>query len=224
MPNGNNSTKDTNETPLYNKECEGSDKEETQRLFEKIRKENALQKFRSTGTHPFRFDIPENTDKVKIYAKFSHQALGQAQTTTTAYAAYSPKMKSSSVLKSQEFFIHVRSSTKVVAIGNYVVFHVKTNFALPSFDWIIVSSDIILNSGREFGDNIHPETKTFSVVVSPEMSPGFHIIVHARMPKGNQIIADSAYIPVDQLSASTRHKIQFKVITCNYKLQMLETY
>jgi len=35
-----------------------------------------------------------------------------------------------------------------------------------------MSKDIIWNTGREFGENIHPELKTFSVVVSSEMTPG----------------------------------------------------
>ena len=48
-----------------------------------------------------------------------------------------------------------------------------------------MSKDIIWNTGREFGENIHPELKTFSVVVSSEMTPGFHIIVYAAVGTGN---------------------------------------
>lgn len=71
-----------------------------------------------------------------------------------------------------------------------------------------MSKDIIWNTGREFGENIHPELKTFSVVVSSEMTPGnttktsnpcgfiaspdsmgffvlgFHIIVYAAVGTG----------------------------------------
>ncbi len=56
-----------------------------------------------------------------------------------------------------------------------------------------MSKDIIWNTGREFGENIHPELKTFSVVVSSEMTPGFHIIVFAAVGTGNtkEIVAGS---------------------------------
>ena len=188
---------------------------ETQQFFNQIERENELKEFRSTGTHLFHFDIPENTRQVKLRAIFSNDDMGKARTTAMAYAAFSPKVKSSSSANSQldqQFFIHVRSSTKSVKIGNYVVFHVKCNFPFPSFDWFIVSKDIIWNSGRELGNNIHPEIKTFSVVVSTEMSPGFHIIVYTRVPKSDQIIADSAYVPIDTVSGIHPHKIQFKVM------------
>ena len=79
---------------------------------------------------------------------------------------------------------------------------------------MIVSKDIIWNNGRELGNNVHPEIKTFSVVVSPEMSPGFHIIVYTKVPvpRCNQIIADSSYITLDQVSGMHPHEIEFKVI------------
>ena len=56
-----------------------------------------------------------------------------------------------------------------------------------------MSKDIIWNTGREFGENIHPELKTFSVVVSSEMTPGFHIIVYAVVGTGStkEIVAGS---------------------------------
>ena len=192
------------------KKCETADKENT--FFEGVKKENVLQEFKTTGIYPFRFDVPENTEKLKIHAKFFNDNMGNAEATTTAYAAYSPKFKSGHESKDTQFFIQVRSSTKLVRIGSYIVLHVKTNFAFASFDWLILSKDIIWNSGREFGNNIHPETKTFSVVVSPEMSPGFHVIVYARVLKSNQVIADSSYVTIDKLRGLDPHEIELKVI------------
>ena len=72
----------------------------------------------------------------------------------------------------------------------------KYSFPFHYFDWIIMSKDIIWNTGREFGENIHPELKTFSVVVSSEMTPGFHIIVFAAVGTGNtkEIVAGLIFI------------------------------
>ena len=47
-----------------------------------------------------------------------------------------------------------------------------------------MSKDIILHSGREYGENIHAEIKTFSLVTSPEMAPGFHILVYTKIGNG----------------------------------------
>ncbi len=56
---------------------------------------------------------------------------GSAYAETTAYAAYAPLDR----------HIHVRSSNRKISVGEYVVFHVKSNFALLYFDWIIVRSE-----------------------------------------------------------------------------------
>ena len=46
------------------------------------------------------------------------------------------------------------------------------------FDWMIVSKNLILKTGREYASEIHPVVTTFSAVVSSEMAPGFHIIIY----------------------------------------------
>ena len=82
----------------------------------------------------------------------------------------------------------------------------KTNFPFEHLDWLVMSKDIITVSGRELGDNVHAEVKTFSVVVSSDMAPGFHMIVHtATLDK--EIVSDSLYVPVDAIKS---HEIEFK--------------
>ena len=44
------------------------------------------------------------------------------------------------------------------------------------------SKNNIIQAGREYGDNIHPEVKTFSLVTSPDMAPGFHVLVYTSLP------------------------------------------
>ena len=88
------------------------------------------------------------SDIFTLYSKLTFQddGDGAANTETTAYAAYSPLDR----------HIHVRSSNREISVGKYVVFHVKSNFALTYFDWIIVSKNLILKSGREYASDIHP--------------------------------------------------------------------
>ncbi len=61
--------------------------------------------------------------------------------------------------------IHVRSSNRKISVGEYAVFHVKSNFALPYFDWMVVSKNLVLKTGREIASEIHPVVTTFSIVV-----------------------------------------------------------
>ena len=91
-------------------------------------------------------------------------------------------------------------------MGRYVVFHVNSNFPFEHLDWLVMSKDIIMVSGRELGGNIHPEVKTFSVVVNSDMAPGFHMIVHSST-LDKEIVSDSLYIPVEAIKS---HEIEFK--------------
>ena len=118
-------------------------------------------------------------------------------TETIAWAAYAPK----------DHHIFVHSSTKDINIGQYAVFHVKANFPLEHFDWIIVAKNLILNSGREIAPDIFSNMITFSLVVSSDMAPGFHIIVYTKSNE-DFLLSDAAFDPVNAIN---RHKIHFGV-------------
>ena len=159
-------------------------------------KEMSFKEYRETGVHRIKFDVPKETETLKLVGYYSDTETNQRIITdTTAYAAYAPK--------DQHIFVH--SSTRNVNIGEYVVFHTKSNFPLEYFDWIIVSKNLILNSGRELGSDIFSHTITFSLVVSSEMAPGFHIIVYTKSTD-DYLISDAAFYPINAIN---RHRIEF---------------
>lgn len=184
-----------------------SDEECTQNQFYRhIRERNALLTFSHQGYYEYNIQVPPNAEKLQVTASFSNADLGNAETTVSVYQAYSPNITTTIrkpphtdhtghnpeedvVVKREKFYIYVWSSTRTPKVGEFTTFHVKTNFAFPNFDWLIMSKDIVLVGGRELGNNIHPEVVTFSIVVSAEMSPGFTILVWAAIPHSNQLIA-----------------------------------
>ena len=121
-------------------------------------KEMSFKEYRETGVHRIKFDVPKETETLKLVGYYSDTETNQRIITdTTAYAAYAPK--------DQHIFVH--SSTRNVNIGEYVVFHTKSNFPLEYFDWIIVSKNLILNSGRELGSDIFSHTRRPCFFISP---------------------------------------------------------
>ena len=154
----------------------------------------AFNEFVTSGIANFKIEVPVNATTIKLVAKFRHDNLPITETSTTGYKIHS----------SLDHFIHVSSSTRKIQIGHYVIFHVKTNFPFKSFNWVIMSKDIILLTGSEFGDNLHQEVKTFSVVASPDMAPGFHILVYVKL-NNEQVISDSAYYPVEPFQNQNIH-------------------
>lgn len=166
--------------------------------FESFSRAHVASRFRASGIARFNVDVPPDSENIGIIAKIETSTFGQAQTSARAYRT----------MATNNNFIHVRCSTKNITIGQYAVFHVKTNFPLTHFDWLILSNNLVIKSGREFGNGIHAEVKTFSVVTSPNMAPGFHIVVHASN-KNNQVLADSAYYPVITLN---NHDVEVKTV------------
>ena len=155
----------------------------------------------------FQFDVPEDVEQLKMVAYFNMVELNrQIITETIAWAAYAPK----------DHHIFVHSSTKTINIGQYVVFHVKTNFPLEHFDWVIVAKNLILNSGREIASDIFSNTITFSVVCSSDMAPGFHIIVYTKT-HDDFLLSDSAFYPVNAIN---RHRIDFGITQLKDHTQM----
>ena len=71
----------------------------------------------------------------------------------------------------------------------------QSNFALRYFNWMIVSKNLILKTGREYASDIHPVVTTFSAVVSSEMAPGFHVIIYTATTD-DYLLTDSSYFPV----------------------------
>jgi hypothetical protein len=65
--------------------------------------------------------------------------------------------------------------------------------------FLLCSKNIILNSGREYASDIHAVVTTFSVVVSSEMAPGFHIIIYTAT-YDDYLLSDSAYFPVQAIN------------------------
>ncbi len=170
----------------------------TQIIMEMYAREQEYEEYRKTGVHRIKLDIPEKTLELKLVANFQDVSQGgKAFAETTMYAAYAPLDR----------HIHVTSSSRTISVGEYVVFHVKSNFALPYFDWMVVSKNIVLKTGRELASDIHPVTTTFSVVVSSEMAPGFHIIIYTATPD-DYLLSDSAYFPVQAIN---RHRIEFSL-------------
>ena len=162
-------------------------------------KEKSYEEYRKTGVHRFTFDVPEKTEEIYMTAYYSDSKTStRAQAETTAYGSYGP----------QDRHIYIRTNNRYIQVGEYVVFNVKTNFPLQHFDWIIISKNLIINSGREYGGDLIKMTNTFSVVVSSEMAPGFHIMVYAVTRPDDYLLSDSAYFPVQAIN---RHKIEFKL-------------
>ena len=115
--------------------------------LKRISKRYNQDEFRSNGLLSFKVDsTPVDAEQLKISALIETEEFGQARKTTYAFKAFADNDR----------YIHVRSSTKKIAIGNYAIFHVKTNFPFEYFDWVITSKNLIIQTGNWYF-NMYPK-------------------------------------------------------------------
>ena len=113
-------------------------KDDKDDIFAQISHEHYAKDLRTKGMLQFKVTPPVDSKILKITALVETDGdFGQVQSSMVAYKSVSEN----------DHFIHVRSSTKEIAVGRYVVFHVKTNFPFHHFDWMILSKNIIIHSG-----------------------------------------------------------------------------
>jgi CD109 antigen len=96
----------------------------------------------------------------------------------------------------QNNHIKVTTSTTNGKVGEYIVFHIESNFHMETFQYLVMSKGIILTNGVEsFQDGV----KTMSITLSAEMAPVATMVVWNIGIKG-QIVADSITFPVNGIS------------------------
>ncbi|XP_035214873.1 CD109 antigen-like isoform X2 [Stegodyphus dumicola] len=155
--------------------------------------------FNGEGVIEILLDTPQNAEKLIIQAYYEddNDRETNAKTELTVLAQYGHKDR----------LLQISTSTKKAQAGEYAVFHVRTNFYLKSFDYLVVAKGIIVQSGTEKVLGMIHSITTFSVPVSPEMAPVFHVVVYHITADG-EVLTDSVILPVDAIN---KHKFVLDV-------------
>ncbi|XP_035209732.1 CD109 antigen-like, partial [Stegodyphus dumicola] len=120
------------------------------------------------------------------------------------YAAYS----------STNRFLQVTTSTRTPKVGEYIIFHVRANYYVESFSYVLVSKGIILLAGQE---TMTSSIKTFAISLSPEMAPTSTVVIY-NVAREGEVVVDSLTFPVDGISRNN-----FTVVLNNKKDKTGET-
>ncbi|KFM78458.1 Murinoglobulin-1, partial [Stegodyphus mimosarum] len=141
---------------------------------------------------------------ISLEAKYTDDDGERASANLLAYASFTPSNR----------HIQVTTSTKSPRVGEYIIFHVRADYYVEQFSYLIMSKGIILLSGVE---EMPASIKTFAVSLSSEMAPTATIVVYDIAREG-EVVADSLMFPVDGIS-----KNNFTVMLNNKKDKTGET-
>ncbi|XP_064466508.1 CD109 antigen-like [Ornithodoros turicata] len=120
---------------------------------------------------------------IRLEADFLDPNTGNARADLLLYSSYSPT----------NHHLQVSTSTKHPKVGEFIIFHVRSNYYVECFSYVVVSKGIVLLSGQE---KMTSTIKTFAVPLSPEMAPTATVLVY-DLARGREIITDSLTFPVD---------------------------
>ncbi|CAL1294220.1 unnamed protein product [Larinioides sclopetarius] len=121
-----------------------------------------------------------------LEAKYTDETGERARTTLLVYASYTPTHR----------HLQVTTSTRDAKVGEYIIFHVRADYYVQQFYYMVVSKGIVLLSGAE---EMPSSLKTFAVPCSSEMAPTASLIVW-DMAREGEVVADALTFPVDGLS------------------------
>lgn len=96
----------------------------------------------------------------------------------------------------QNQHIKITTSTQAPKVGEYIVFHIHSNFYMESFYYMVMSKGIVLLTGQE---NMIPGVQTMAITLSAEMAPTATIIIW-HIGRNSLIVADSLTFPVNGIS------------------------
>ncbi|KYN34320.1 hypothetical protein ALC56_11427 [Trachymyrmex septentrionalis] len=130
--------------------------------------------------------ILDDITSMRVHAHFTDGEGYRAQTELLLLAHESPNMK----------HIKISTSTENPKVGQYMIFHVQTNFYIDVFNYLIMSKGTILLIGE---DNMQHNIKTFAIPLSPEMAPVATAVVY-HVSRHGEVIADSLTFPVNGIS------------------------
>ncbi|XP_068245267.1 CD109 antigen-like isoform X1 [Palaemon carinicauda] len=97
--------------------------------------------------------------------------------------------------------LQVTTSTKNPKVGEYVILHVRSNFYLSKFRYILLSKGMVIEAGHE---NMEASLKTFALPLTAELAGVATVVVYAA-GRDEDLVADALTFPVDALTRKGLH-------------------
>ncbi|XP_076052838.1 CD109 antigen-like [Oratosquilla oratoria] len=133
-------------------------------------------------------DVNEDQDVawVKLEAELKESMGSRAFASSVVVAHYSPKGR----------HLQVTTSTRNPKVGEYIILHVRSNFYVDKFRYVILSKGMVLEAGQQ---SIEASLKTFPVPLTANMAGVATVVVYS-LDRSGDIVADALTFPVDGLT------------------------
>lgn len=156
---------------------------------------------------------PESAERIVIKARY-HDKEDSVETEALAVAQHSPKKK----------YIQITTSTTNGIAGQYAIFHVRTNFYIKFFHYLVISKGTVLQSGVQRAYGLVQTITAFSIPLSPEMAPAVKVMVYQISSNGD-LTADAIIVPVQGINRGNFYMWKnLKQDRSNNLIELVPTY
>ncbi|KAK8743475.1 hypothetical protein OTU49_001098 [Cherax quadricarinatus] len=146
------------------------------------------------GVAHITFDLPEDTQALKMDARLVTSSGMTATATMVGALHHSPRNR----------HLQIETSTINATPGEFIIFHVRNNFYIDHFNYVVLAQGVVIYNGREpVKDKTLSTVTTFSLPASTEMTPAVNIVVWVVTQDG-QLVSHALVVPVNPLG---RHKV-----------------
>ncbi|KAK3881350.1 hypothetical protein Pcinc_014206 [Petrolisthes cinctipes] len=97
--------------------------------------------------------------------------------------------------------LQVTTSTRSPKVGEYVILHVRSNYYLDQFRYILLSKGMVVEAGQQ---NMEASLKTFPLPLTSEVAGVATVVVYAA-GRDQDLVADALTFPVDALTRKGLH-------------------
>ncbi|KAI4466576.1 macroglobulin / complement [Holotrichia oblita] len=142
-------------------------------------------------TGPDAYAVLSDVDQIRVKATFRDVRGEMIEQNLLMLAHYSPENKQ----------IKVSTSTEEPKVGEYIILHVRSNYIIDRYNYVIVSKGNMLVTGDQIMEDY---VSTIAVTLSPEMAPVSTVVVW-HIGRYGDVTVDSLTFPVNGIS---RNKFQ----------------
>lgn len=150
-------------------------------LLEALVHHTVFASYRKSGILQFSMDIPEEVTGMELSATYQDPK-GSASARAAGVKAHTSGGR----------YLHVTTSTTNASIGEFAIFHVRANFRMDKFQYLVMAKGVLVHSAWWRGTG---SVATLSITVAREMCPRFTLVVVHVTPDGH-VLVDAVHVSV----------------------------
>ncbi|XP_047738800.1 LOW QUALITY PROTEIN: uncharacterized protein LOC108672298 [Hyalella azteca] len=140
------------------------------------------------------YEVESEVASLALTAELKEAAGGKAYAKLVAVTHHSPGGR----------FLQISTSTRNPQVGEYVILHVRSNFYLENFRYLLLNKGLIVEAGQE---KMEASLHTFPLALDASLAGAATVVVYWT-GRGGTLVADSLTFPVN---AITRDPVELNV-------------